>query len=180
MATAVACEKNLKAVFQRYKKACKKAEKIPILFFNEADAIFSKRLEKLEHSVDGMYNALQNILLQELEDLQGILIATTNLTNNLDSAFERRFLFKIEFHKPDAEVKAKIWSSMMKHLSEEDALVLASKFDFSGGQIENITRKCSINYVLTGERPTLDELITYCKEEQFDSNKERKSIGFHG
>jgi SpoVK/Ycf46/Vps4 family AAA+-type ATPase len=123
-----------------------------------------------------MENAMQNIILQELEDLDGILIATTNLTSNLDSAFERRFLFKIEFHKPSTEVKAQIWQSMMKDLSRDDALQLASHFDFSGGQIENIARKRTVDYILSGKFATLDEIESYCRAEQLDNKKERHHI----
>ena len=64
----------------------------------------NKRTENISHSVEKMDNAMQNIILQEIEDLEGILIATTNLTSNLDSAFERRFLFKVEFNKPATDV----------------------------------------------------------------------------
>ena len=77
-------EKNIKAVFQRYREICKQSEVMPILFFNEADALINKRTENIEHSVDKMDNAMQNIILQEIENLDGILIATTNLTSNLD------------------------------------------------------------------------------------------------
>ena len=77
-------EKNIKAVFARYRDICRNSEVQPILFFNEADAIFNKRSENIQHSVDKMENAMQNIILQEMEDLDGILIATTNLTSNLD------------------------------------------------------------------------------------------------
>ena len=116
-------EKNIKAVFQRYRELCRNSEVKPILFFNEADGIFGKRstFGGNNPSVEKMDNAMQNIILQEIEDLEGILIATTNLTNNLDSAFERRFIFKIEFHKPDTKVKSLIWRSMLKDLSDEDA-----------------------------------------------------------
>ena len=76
-----------------------------------------------------------------MEDLEGILIATTNLTANLDKAFERRFLYKIKFEKPSQEAKKQIWKAMMPELSEADARYLASKFEFSGAQIENIVRK---------------------------------------
>ena len=93
-------EKNIKEVFARYRRLCQNSEVMPILFFNEADAIINKRTENIEHSVDKMDNAMQNIILQEIENLDGILIATTNLTSNLDRAFERRFLYKVEFHKP--------------------------------------------------------------------------------
>ena len=170
-------EKNIKEVFARYRRLCQNSEVMPILFFNEADAIINKRTENVEHSVDKMDNAMQNIILQEIEDLDGILIATTNLTSNLDRAFERRFLYKVEFHKPDTEVKAKIWRSMLKDISADDARQLASHFDFSGGQIENIARKRTVDYILSGKFASLDEIEGYCRAELL-GGKERKSIGF--
>ncbi len=170
-------EKNIKEVFARYRRLCQNSEVMPILFFNEADAIINKRTENVEHSVDKMDNAMQNIILQEIEDLDGILIATTNLTSNLDKAFERRFLYKVEFHKPDTDVKTKIWRSMLKDISADDARQLASHFDFSGGQIENIARKRTVDYILSGKFASLDEIEGYCRAELL-SGKERRSIGF--
>ena len=169
-------EKNIKAVFARYREICQNSEVQPILFFNEADALINKRTENIEHSVDKMDNAMQNIILQEIEDLDGILIATTNLTSNLDSAFERRFLYKVEFHKPDTTVKSKIWRSMLKDLSDHDAQQLASHFDFSGGQIENIARKRTVDYILSGQYATLEQLEDYCRAEQLANNKSRHRI----
>ena len=171
-------EKNIKEVFARYRNLCQTCEVMPILFFNEADAIINKRTENVEHSVDKMDNAMQNIILQEIEDLDGILIATTNLTSNLDRAFERRFLYKVEFHKPDTDVKTKIWRSMLKDISADDARQLASHFDFSGGQIENIARKRTVDYILSGKFASLDEIEGYCRAELL-SGKERRSIGFN-
>ena len=170
-------EKNIKEVFARYRRLCQNSEVMPILFFNEADAIINKRTENVEHSVDKMDNAMQNIILQEIEDLDGILIATTNLTSNLDKAFERRFLYKVEFHKPDTDVKTKIWRSMLKDISADDARQLASHFDFSGGQIENIARKRTVEYILSGKFASLDEIEGYCRAELL-GGKERRSIGF--
>ena len=170
-------EKNIKEVFARYRRLCQNSEVMPILFFNEADAIINKRTENVTHSVDKMDNAMQNIILQEIEDLDGILIATTNLTSNLDKAFERRFLYKVEFHKPDTDVKTKIWRSMLKDISADDARQLASHFDFSGGQIENIARKRTVDYILSGKFASLDEIEGYCRAELL-GGKERKSIGF--
>ena len=170
-------EKNIKEVFARYRRLCQNSEVMPILFFNEADAIINKRTENVEHSVDKMDNAMQNIILQEIEDLDGILIATTNLTSNLDKAFERRFLYKVEFHKPDTDVKTKIWRSMLKDISADAARQLASHFDFSGGQIENIARKRTVDYILSGKFASLDEIEGYCRAELL-GGKERRSIGF--
>ena len=172
-------EKNIKEVFARYRRLCQTSDVMPILFFNEADAIINKRTENIEHSVDKMDNAMQNIILQEIEDLDGILIATTNLTSNLDKAFERRFLYKVEFHKPDTNVKAKIWRSMLKDISDDDARQLAAHFDFSGGQIENIARKRAVDYILSGKHATLKEIEAYCQAELLSNSKESRPIGFN-
>ena len=141
-------EKNVKAVFTRYRRLCSESDLTPILLLNEADALLSVRLTSVEHSVDQMENAMQNIILQEMENLDGILIATTNLTQNLDAAFDRRFLYKVEFKKPTAEESRHIWQAMLPALDEENARSLASKYDFSGGQIENIARKQVVSNIL--------------------------------
>ena len=172
-------EKIVKGVFTTYREMCKTHERAPVLLFNEADAIFSKRMENPTDSVDQMMNAIQNICLEAIENLDGILIATTNLASNFcDEAFARRFLFKVEFEKPAAETRAKIWKAMMADLSDEDALTLATRYDFSGGNIENITRKAAIGYVLSGRKSGLDELIKYCDEETLSAHKATRRIGF--
>ena len=171
-------EKNFRSLFSRYRQLVKDSKVTPILLFNEADAIFGIRRSGAESAVDKMENSLQNILLQEMEDLQGILIATTNLTENLDKAFERRFLYKIKFSKPSAAVKCKIWKSMIPELSDADAGMLSSKYEFSGGQIENIVRKKAIQSILTGIDPDLNEILNYCSEEELGSKGTKKVIGF--
>lgn len=92
-------EKNIRKAFERYRAYVKEAERAPILLFNEADAVLGIRQEGASRAVEKMENSLQNIILQEMEQLDGIMIATTNLTQNLDRAFERRFLYKIEFER---------------------------------------------------------------------------------
>ena len=173
-------EKIVKGVFTTYREMCRTHELAPILLFNEADAIFSKRLENPADSVDQMNNSLQNICLQSIENLDGILIATTNLASNFcDDAFARRFLFKVEFVKPEVETRAKIWKSMLDDLSDEDALTLAGRYDFSGGNIENVARKATVGYVLSGRKATLQELLTYCDEETLSAQKSARRIGFN-
>ena len=150
----------------------------PILLFNEADAIIGIRKQGAQSAVDKMENSIQNIILQEMETLDGIMIATTNLTQNLDTAFERRFLYKIHFEKPDATVRQRLWQSMMPTLSDADAHILAAGYDFSGGQIENISRKATINAILHGEESNdLTQLTSYCNAERLDTKGVRK-IGF--
>ena len=122
-----------------------------------------------------MENALQNILLQEMEDFDGILIATTNLQGNLDKAFDRRFLYKLEFPNPSQETKAKIWMSKIHDLSGEEALEL-SRYDLSGGQIDNISRKYLINQILHGTSGVnIETLKELCQEEKLDK---KRRVGF--
>ena len=169
-------EKKVKAVFDRYRNFVEYCEKEPILLFNEADGIIAKRSTNAVHAVDQMENTLQNIILQEMETLDGIMMATTNLTQNMDSAFERRFLYKINFHKPDLATRLHIWQSMMPNLTESDVAILAERYDFSGGQMENITRKATVEHILTGQMPSLEMLIGFCEEENIVENRPR--IGY--
>ena len=171
-------EKNIKAIFDRYRAVAKQSKRIPILLFNEADAVIGIRKKNAEHSVDKMENSIQNIILQEMELLEGIMIATTNLVQNMDDAFERRFLYKVKFEKPELAQRTKIWQSMMPRLSTDMAGKLASSFDFSGGQIENITRKCDIESILYGDDYVTEEKIEqYCREEKI-VKKGGARIGF--
>ena len=172
-------EKLIKALFDKYRDCVRKTKITPILLFNEADAVFSKRriLSENREGPGQTENAIQNIILQEIENLNGILIATTNLSNNMDSAFERRFLYKIEFEKPNLEARKAIWRSLVSDLSDEEASIIASRFDFSGGQIENIARKSTVHRVLSGNIPSLDDLIKYCSDENIDRESARR-IGF--
>ena len=171
-------EKAVRGVFKIYRSMCKGREKVPILLFNEADAVFTKRIENVDQSVDQMNNAIQNIILEEMENIEGILIATTNLLSNLDPAFERRFIFKVEFKMPGKDSRAKIWKYMIPELSDEDAAVLADRYAFSGGNIENIARKSTVEYVLSGNGPTLPSLEAYCREEILNRKENRNRIGF--
>lgn len=85
----------------------------PILLFNEADAVIQKRTEFIGGGAEKTENAMQNILLENLEKFDGIMIATTNLEINMDAAFERRFLYKIKFENPALEAKTEIWQSKL-------------------------------------------------------------------
>ena len=171
-------EKNVKALFDRYREQVKRAKLTPILLFNEADAIIGKRKNGAENAVDKMENSLQNIILQEMEQLDGIMIATTNLQENMDKAFERRFLYKVKFEKPTEEARRHIWHSMIPELSDLDVHTLASKYDFSGGQIENIARHYAIDNILHGQdEDVLSMLIRHCDNERLDEKNSRK-IGF--
>ena len=169
-------QKLVKGVFAKYERLCKKAKNLPILLFNEADAIFGKRLENKGSSVDQTENAIQNIILEQMEKQIGILIATTNLESSLDPAFERRFLFKVKFDRPSMEAKKHIWMDKLNGLSEDAAEVLAESYNLSGGEIDNVVRKVTMNRVLTGAGYSLDYLKEFCGQEKF--SKQHKVVGF--
>lgn len=172
-------EKNIKALFDSYRQKVKTSLITPILLFNEADAIIGKRQEGAERAVDKMENSIQNIILQEMETLDGILIATTNLAQNMDKAFERRFLYKIRFDKPTVEARTAIWRETLPTLDITDAKKLAERYDFSGGQIENIARHYAIDAILHGNAvPTAENLASHCDSEHINQSANNKRIGF--
>jgi len=170
-------EKRIKRIFTDYKDYANDLDKSPILLFNEADAILSKRKNVGKSNVAQTENTIQNIILEELEDFEGIFFATTNLISNLDKAFERRFLFKIEFKYPENYVRSKIWRSKMPKLTKKQADELSGLFDFSGGQIDNIVRKCMMNEIIHGEIVTFKMIKYFCKSELL-INKNLLQIGF--
>ena len=109
--------------------------------------------------------------LEELEKLDGILIATTNLADNLDPAFERRFVFKLKFDRPTLEAKQNIWQSKLAWLAEEQCRKLAADYDFSGGEIDNIVRKVIMDGVINGTSPDFSFIVEQCKSERLMSSK---------
>ena len=172
-------EKNIKGIFDAYKKKVRFGDKAPILLFNEVDAIIGKRKVGAEESVERMENSIQNIILQEMEQLDGILIATTNLVENMDKAFERRFLYKIKFERPDLTNRSKIWQSMIPQLSVSDSKNMAQEYDFSGGEIENVARHLTVQTILHGEtRNMLGSLREYCDSERLSCGNTKRKVGF--
>jgi len=176
-------EKMIKQVFSDYKEVCKKSEKeknghTPILFINECDAIFSKRKDISASNSQQVENTIQNIILEEMEKLEGILIATTNLIDNLDPAFERRFLFKIRFENPSLEAKEAIWKNRFEWITQGQAQDLARNYNFSGGEIENIARKAEMREIVSGSRPLFSDIEDMCRVEKITSTTTHKPLGF--
>jgi len=170
-------EKNLAKVFEEYKQARRHFNKAPILLFNEADAILGKRMS-VNSSVDKSFNTLQNILLQELEEFEGIFMATTNLADQLDSAFDRRLLYKIDFKKPSEQVRKKILTNVFKDISIKTINALTEQFSLTGGQIANIKKKLLVKSVLDVNLDQELYLSTLCNEEFILSKSGRSTIGF--
>ena len=116
-------------------------------------------------------------MLEELENLQGILIATTNLVNNLDSAFERRFLFKVKFENPSISSKKAIWKNKIKWITPTQAENLAKSYNFSGGEIDNIVRKIQMKEIISDNKPSFNDIVEMCKVEKLNNTSYPK-VGF--
>jgi hypothetical protein len=172
-------EKNARNVFKQYRKLRKQSQRECILLFNEADALFSKRVE-VSSSVDSMNNALKNIFLEEMENMEGIILATTNLTGNLDAAFERRFLYKVGFAKPDTQTCALIWKNYFNRIPMEQATQLAKRFDFSPGEICNVRRKFDIEKILGNTQKQFDLICEISENEKIQDQplRTKKAMGF--
>lgn len=171
-------QKLVKKIFTDYYEYKKQEKLCPILLFNEADAVIGKRKNAGSSSTSDTENAIQNILLEELENFDGILFATSNLINNLDPAFERRFLFKIKFEAPSTENAAKIWKSKLPKISKNEALYLAKNFSFSGGEMENIARKSIMEEVIFGNKVPFEKIISFCENEKWEKKNAIPKIGF--
>lgn len=165
-------EQNLQAVFDEYDQACKVFDKHPILLFNEADAILSKRMN-VNSSADQMNNSLQNILLQRMENFNGIFIATTNLASHLDKAFDRRFLYKIHFQVPAPDVRMRIMQAAFPE-KQMSLLEHLNRFALTGGQIMNIKKRQMVQQLLNKEASPLEQLC----EEELSFQQKATTIGF--
>ena len=172
-------EKNVRAVFRNFKYMASICPTAPILLFNEADNILKERGVGIGGSISRSEDIIQTIILQEMENFEGFFFATTNLLDNLDKAFERRFLFKLEVHSPGLETRTKIWGSLIPELDVKQRKYLAEHYAFSGGQIENISRRKNIFEALEGRSPTKTEMAAFCDEEMASSRKQScGKIGF--
>lgn len=172
-------EKMVKQIFKDYNNYRASCERTPILFINEADALISKRMEISHSNTAQTENTIQNILLEEIENFKGILIATTNLINNIDPAFDRRFLFKIHLPNPDSTTRAAIWRDKYSPLSVADSKRLANEFVNTGGEIENIIRKIAIEEAIYGTTLTVDQILEICESEQLIRGKSIRIKGFN-
>jgi len=176
-------EKNVRKIFDDFKSLSKKAKVDPILLLNEADQFLSSRTEGAGSSADKMHNQMQNIFLEQIEQFEGILIATTNLLDNIDKAFSRRFNYKIEFKRPGKKQRKRLWHFMLPENADYDeALDVAelSKHDLTGGQIDLIIRNTAYKVAVRDESVfTLEDFLEEIEKELGSSfESDGKSMGF--
>ncbi|OKH15168.1 ATP-binding protein [[Limnothrix rosea] IAM M-220] len=155
-------EKNLRKIFTAA------ADTNAILLFDEADALFGKRSE-IQDAHDRYANIEVGFLLQQMEEYEGITILTTNLRSNMDTAFERRLRFIVEFPKPDVGDRLKIWQQTFPTIApvspDIDWQFLAKQFDLTGANIKNIALTAAFHAADTHTEITMAAIIFALKRE---------------
>jgi DNA polymerase III delta prime subunit len=143
-------EKNLAGVFDMAEN------KDWILFFDEAESLFSKRTD-VSDSKDRYANQETSYLLQRLENFDGLVILATNLKPNIDRAFIRRFQSIIHFTMPDERERQRLWANILAPFAlagDVDHRELAQRFEISGGAISN-----AVQFAWLSSRSRKDHLI---------------------
>ena len=122
---------------------------------------------------------MQNIVLQELEDFQGIFIATTNLIENIDKAFDRRILYKLLFDQPEETTRLAILKAQFPTIDLGILAEISERYELSGGQIQNIKKKFMVDEILFEPIYTVDyQLKNYIDSEVNFRKSTTKAIGF--
>ncbi|MRI59327.1 MAG: AAA family ATPase [Epsilonproteobacteria bacterium] len=175
-------EKNVRKIFDTYKDLSQKAKTQPVLLLNEADQFLSARSHAPGSSADKMHNQMQNIFLEQIENFEGVLIATTNLLESIDQAFSRRFNYKIEFKRPNFQERLRLWQMMLpKEAQYEEGFdphKLAS-FDLTGGQINLVIKNTAYKVAIKDEPIfTLKDFIEEIEKEKISAFGDEKSLGF--
>jgi len=179
-------EKNVRRIFTIFERIVRRTENPPVLLLNEADQFLSRRLKDTGSSVDVMFNSMQNLFLEAFEKLRGVLIATTNMKENLDTAFSRRFHLKLDFPMPEGKEREALWNlhlpSSIPGAKDIDVNHLSKLYKLTGGQIAIIVKNAATEAAGRrgkGKKLTTNDLIKYCEIEtasMFGSSK--MNIGF--
>jgi AAA+ superfamily predicted ATPase len=175
-------EKNVRKIFDTFYELSEKTKTEPILLLNEADQFLGARSSGTITGADQMHNQMQNIFLEQIENFRGMLIATTNLLENIDKAFSRRFNYKIEFKKPDKAQREQLWKKMLpKDAPYEEnfnAKELA-EYSLTGGQINLIVKNTAFKVAVKKEPLfTLKDFIEEISREKDANFDGEKSMGF--
>jgi hypothetical protein len=138
-----------------------------ILLLDEGDALLTRRTD-VQSSNDRYANLETNFLLQRLETFEGIIVITTNASERIDNAFQRRMDVVVNFQPPDAFERALIWQL---HLPQEHAIgrsaldEIARRCALSGGQIRNAVLHAALLALDDGGVITSGQLETAVQRE---------------
>ncbi len=125
---------------------------------------------------------MQNIFLEQIEKFEGILIATTNLLDNIDKAFSRRFNYKIEFKKPDIGQRKRLWQFMLLENADYEErfnIDILAKYELTGGQIDLIIRNTAYKVAIREKSVfTIQDFLDEIEKELGSSFDGQNSMGF--
>lgn len=175
-------EKNVRKIFDTFYELSEKTKTEPILLLNEADQFLGARSSGTITGSDQMHNQMQNIFLEQIENFRGMLIATTNLLENIDKAFSRRFNYKIEFKKPDKEQRLQLWELMLPldaPYEKKFDIKELSTYALTGGQISLIVKNTAYK-VAVRKKPlfSTQDFIDEIRREKDANFDGEKSMGF--
>ena len=175
-------EQNVRSIFDTYKELALKTKSEPVLLLNEADQFLSKRIADSGGGADKMHNQMQNIFLEQIEKFNGVLIATTNLLETIDSAFSRRFDYKIEFEKPSLKQRIELWQKLLPQSADYEenfSIEELAQYPLSGGQIKLVLKNCALRVAIK-EEPifSMEDFRNAIDREKAGLFGEEKSMGF--
>ncbi|MDE5700254.1 MAG: ATP-binding protein [Lachnospiraceae bacterium] len=157
--------KNLSKLFQTA------TEQDLVIFFDEADALLSKRVTNMTSSTDVSVNQTRSVLLNLMNQYQGVIIFATNFIQNFDVAFLRRIKYHIQFHLPGIGLREQLWKTYIpeKMPCQVDYADLARKFSgISGSDIANAVFSAAVGAARDKEQIVLqnrfEEAIQHCIE----------------
>ena len=152
--------KNLSALFHTAQ------EKQAVIFFDEADALLSKRVTNMTSATDVSVNQTRSVLLNLFNGYQGVILFATNFIQNFDAAFLRRIKFHIAFHLPDRALRERLWRMYIpdRMPCQADFAYLAAAYDgVSGSDIANAVFSAAVSAAREKEtmvtQPYLEEAI---------------------
>ena len=153
-------QKNLQQVFASAEKNA------AILLFDEADGLFAKR-SGIKEARDRYANMEVNYLLSRMENYRGLSLLTTNLKDNIDSAFLRRFRFVIEFHYPNRSQRERLWKKLLsgKLACKNIDCQKLSTIDINGASIRNVFLTAAFLAAQHKEKLTLSHLKEALQQE---------------
>lgn len=178
-------EKAIRDVFTTYRRLVEALAQPPILLFNECDSIFQRRMSSSNNTAQ-TENAVQTILLNEMEDFSGIMICTTNRPEATDAAFARRFHFHMHIQEPDQIVRFSLLSEFFPDYDCRKLIDLSNRYRFTAAQLEVYRKQQLIGDIVTRKKAdgeaTLEQYLQSLAvplsrlHVTIDSN--RKPIGF--
>lgn len=170
-------EKAIQEVFNKYKDLNKKSVLTPILFFNESDSILQSR-QSVSGNLSQTENAVLTILLNEMENFNGILICTTNRPEAMDDAFNRRFLFHLHIDEPDQSIRYELLRQEFPEADQSRLQNLSELYPFTGANIQTFHQQRIISKITKSNRHDLEDELELFFQSLFQNNKYRSPIGF--